>query len=181
MKNKIIKYIAVILGVILIDQLTKDALLYMITGGVPLHGAAWTVVPMPYMIAQVCNVFNIVFTWNPGASFSMFRTLGETAPFIIALGVGSIIGFIGYYLFARAHVYEKLPLALIVGGALGNLIDRVRFGAVIDFLDFHISGYHWPAFNVADTCIVVGVCLYILNWYLARRRCLKNIKDKGGK
>ena len=81
----------------------------------------------------------------------------------------------------RAKSYERLPLALIVGGAFGNLIDRIRFGAVIDFLDFHIGGWHYPAFNIADMCIVIGVILFILNWYLARRRCLDACKSDKGK
>ena len=106
----------------------------------------------------------------------MLRAVGEAAPIIIIVVTGFIIGFIGYYLFKKARYYERLPLALIVGGALGNLVDRVRFGAVIDFLDFHIGGWHWPAFNVADICIVVGVGLFVLNWYIARRRCLENVK-----
>ena len=81
-----------------------------------------------------------------------------------------------FYLLRRAKSYEVAPLILIVGGALGNLVDRIRFGAVIDFLDFHIGGAHWPAFNVADSFITVGVLLYILNWWLARRRCMHNLK-----
>ena len=184
MRNKIIKYLIIILLIILLDQFSKSILLHMITGSVPLFGNAWDVVSYPYLMSQVFDFFNIVFTWNPGTSFSMLRAIGEVAPIIIIIGTGFIIGFIGYYLFIRAQSYERLPLALIVGGATGNLIDRVRFGAVIDFLDFHIGGWHWPAFNVADICIVVGVCLFLLNWYLARRRCLKNIKEnkiKGGK
>ena len=81
--------------------------------------------------------------------------------------------------FKNAKSYERVPLALIAGGAIGNLIDRIRFGAVVDFLDFHIGGWHWPAFNIADICITVGVGLYLLNWYMARRKCLKSVK--GGK
>lgn len=181
MKNKILKYLAIIIGVILLDQLTKGILLYLITGTVPAFGAAWEVVPVPYLMTQICDFFNIVFTWNPGASFSMLRAVGEAAPMIIIVITGFIIGFIGYYLFARAKSYERVPLALIIGGALGNLIDRIRFGAVIDFLDFHVGGWHWPAFNVADICIVVGVGLFLLNWYLARRRCLRAVEEKGGK
>lgn len=71
----------------------------------------------------------------------------------------------------RAAANERTALALILGGALGNLIDRIRFGAVVDFLDFHLASLHWPAFNVADVCICLGVGLYILNWFIARRRC----------
>lgn len=185
MKNKILKYCAIILGIILLDQLTKDILLYLITGSVPAFGSAWAIVPVPYLMTQVGDFFNIVFTWNPGASFSMLRAVGEAAPLLIIVITGFIIGVIAYYLFVRAKSYERVPLALIVGGALGNLIDRVRFGAVIDFLDFHVGGWHWPAFNVADICIVIGVGLFILNWYLARRRCVEQVKskskEKGGK
>ena len=176
MKNKILKYLFIIIGIVLLDQISKGVLLYLITGGLPVVGSAWEIVPFPYLMTQVCNFFNIVFTWNPGASFSMLRAVGEAAPIIIIVVTGFIIGFIGYYLFKKARYYERLPLALIVGGALGNLVDRIRFGAVIDFLDFHIGGWHWPAFNVADICIVVGVGLFVLNWYIARRRCLENVK-----
>lgn len=181
MKKNILLCIAIIVAVVALDAVTKGALLYLITGNVPMAGAAWDIVPVPYLMAHVTDWFNIVFTWNPGASFSMLRTVGEGAPLLIVLATGFIIGFIGYYLFARAEKYERVPLALIVGGALGNLIDRVRFGAVVDFLDFHIGGAHWPAFNVADICICVGVALYILNWIIARRRCIASVKPKGKK
>ena len=177
MKKKILTYLSIIFGAIILDQITKGILLYLITGGVPLFGAAWEIVPVPYMMMRVCDFFNIVFTWNPGASFSMLRDLGEAAPLIIIIATGFIIGFIAYYLIARAKSYECIPLALIVGGAIGNLIDRVRFGAVVDFLDFHVGAWHYPAFNIADMCIVIGVILFILNWYLARRRCLDSVKS----
>jgi signal peptidase II len=167
----------IIFGVVFLDLLSKGTLLYLITGTVPLSGAAWDVVPVPYLMAHVFDFFNIVFTWNPGTSFSLFRAMGEVAPMILIVGTGFITGFILYYLFRRAQSYEVVPLALIAGGAIGNLLDRIRFGAVIDFLDFHIGGWHWPAFNVADICIVVGVGLYLLNMYIARRKCLKSIKD----
>ena len=171
MKN-IWKYVIIILSAIVVDQLTKGILLYLITGTVPLFGAAWDIVPVPYLMTQVCDFFNIVFTWNPGASFSMLRTVGEVAPIIIISATAFIIGLITYHLFARAPGYERAPLALIVGGAIGNLVDRVRFGAVVDFLDFHVGGWHWPAFNIADMCIVIGVAWLILNFILARRRCV---------
>ena len=167
----------IIFGVVFLDLLSKGTLLYLITGTLPLSGAAWDVVPVPYLMAHVFDFFNIVFTWNPGTSFSLFRAMGEVAPMILIVGTGFITGFILFYLFRRAQSYEVVPLALIAGGAIGNLLDRIRFGAVIDFLDFHIGGWHWPAFNVADICIVVGVGLYLLNMYIARRKCLKSIKD----
>ena len=178
MKKKFL-ILLIIFGVVLFDQISKGILLSLITDGVPLFGPAWSVVPVPYLMAQVCDMFNIVFTWNPGTSFSLFRALGESAPIIIIIATLAITVWILYYLFKRAARYEIWPLSLVAGGAIGNLIDRIRFGAVIDFLDFHIGGYHWPAFNVADICIVVGVGLYLLNWYIARRKCLE--LTKGGK
>lgn len=170
--------LTIIFSAIFLDLLSKGILLYLITGGVTLYGAAWEVVPVPYLMANVCDFFNIVFTWNPGTSFSLFRAMGEGAPLILIAATGLITGVIVYYLFRRAQRYEIIPLALIVGGAIGNLLDRIRFGAVIDFLDFHIGGWHWPAFNIADICIVVGVGLYLLNMYIARRKCLKTIKGE---
>jgi signal peptidase II len=154
----------------LLDQVAKGALVYMLTGALPVSGRAWDVVPFPYMMSQVADFFNIVFTWNHGASFSLFRALGESAPMIIIVLTSIVIGFLARYLFKLADKHEKWPVALIVGGALGNLIDRIRFGAVIDFLDFHVGGWHWPAFNVADICISMGVGLYILNWLLKRKQ-----------
>lgn len=174
--KKILIILSIIFGIIILDQATKDIFLYLITGYVPLTANALDLIPVSYLMSHVTDWFNLVFTWNHGTSFSLFRALGESAPIMIIIATGAIIGFIVYYLFYRAHSYERIPLALITGGALGNLIDRIRFGAVIDFLDFHIGGYHWPAFNVADICIVVGVGLYLLNWYMARQRCLKQTK-----
>ncbi len=178
MKKKLILLISIVLGVIALDQITKGILIYLITDSVPVFAPAWELIPYPYLMTQVCDIFNIVFTWNPGTSFSIFRALGESAPIILILLTGFIIGFIGYYLFMRAPRHERAPLALILGGAIGNLIDRIRFGAVVDFLDFHISAYHWPAFNVADICICVGVAWFLLRWYMQRRRCLKSVGNK---
>lgn len=104
--------------------------------------------------------FNLVHMHNTGAAFSMLS--GAPPQFFIVLGVAVSIGILwwlrrnphGQTLFAAA-------LALILGGALGNVIDRIAFGAVIDFLDFHVYGYHWPAFNVADMGITCGAALLI--------------------
>ena len=175
--KKFFKYLLIILAIILLDQLSKGALIYLITGHVPAFVPAWQLIPVPYLMAHVTDFFNIVFTWNPGTSFSLFRALGEAAPVVIIILTAFVIGIIGYYMVRRAQSYERLPLAFIIGGALGNLTDRVRFGAVVDFLDFHIGGYHWPAFNVADIFICVGVGLYVLNWILARRHCMRANKQ----
>ncbi|MGI5845666.1 MAG: signal peptidase II [Alphaproteobacteria bacterium] len=172
MKKSVLYSLLIVFLVIILDQVSKGILLYMILGGVPVSGEAFQLIPYPYLMSQVTDFFNLVFTWNPGTSFSLFRSLGESAPLVIIAITGVIIGFLGYQLFARKNTkLETIALAMIVGGALGNLIDRIRFGAVIDFLDFHIGRLHWPAFNVADICITIGVILFIISWII-------NIKGK---
>ena len=110
----------------------------------------------------LASFFDLVFVFNAGAAFSFLRDAGGWQKwFFIALALG-ISGWIVTML--RQHAREKLlpsALALILGGALGNVIDRVRFGAVVDFLDFHWAGYHFPAFNVADSAITLGVMLML--------------------
>lgn len=170
MKKSILYSLLVMFLVIVLDQLSKGALLYMILGSVPLGGSSFQLVPYPYLMSHVTDFLNLVFTWNPGTSFSLFRALGETAPLVIIFLTGAIIGFLGYQLFIRKNTkLETVALAMITGGALGNLIDRLRFGAVIDFLDFHVGGLHWPAFNVADICISIGVCLFVLSLIINKK------------
>ena len=168
--KRILLYIAIILGVVALDQVSKGILIYLITGGVPLAGNAWDVVAYPYLMTRVADIFNIVFTWNPGASFSLFRAVGDSAPIIMIFATSVIIGAILYYLFRRGRGTDGVAVAMIAGGAIGNLIDRIRFGAVVDFLDFHIGTWHWPAFNFADCFIVIGVGICILNWFINWRK-----------
>lgn len=177
-KSKILVPILIIIGVILVDQLTKGMVLaknleYLAQMGagtfsnVPLFAHMNDLIPNPMVPQSYFSSFgfSIMFTWNPGTSFSLFRALGTAAPIILIVLSAIIIGFLGYYLFKKTNSgMEKWGLALIVGGALGNLIDRLRFGAVVDFLDFHVKTWHWPAFNFADICICVGVGLYVLYW-----------------
>ncbi|MDR0803766.1 MAG: signal peptidase II [Rickettsiales bacterium] len=165
------RFIIIAIIAVLLDALTKSGLVYMLTGTVPLTGDAFQILPYPYMIARITDWFNLVFTWNPGTSFSLFRNLGESAPIIIVVLTGLIILFLLHQLIFRASkTTEKYALALIVGGALGNLIDRLRFGAVADFIDWHIGDWHWPAFNLADVFICAGVAVYILSWIIQRNK-----------
>jgi signal peptidase II len=162
--------VALVLLVIALDMITKGVLLHLITGGIPVAGGAFDLIPFPYMMTRVTDFFNIVFTWNPGTSFSLFQGLGESMPLVLIFLTGVIIGFLCWQLFARKNErFERIALALIIGGALGNLIDRIRFGAVIDFLDFHAMGWHWPAFNVADIAICVGVAVYVIGWVFRKK------------
>jgi signal peptidase II len=80
--------------------------------------------------------------------------------------MGLIVYF--YHQTPRSHPYLSAALAMIFGGAVGNLIDRLRFGEVVDFLDVHLGAYHWPAFNVADSAITVGIAIFILHVVLGK-------------
>lgn len=111
---------------------------------------------------EVTSFFNLVFVYNTGAAFSFLAGGGGWQRwFFVALALG-ISGWLVAML--RRHASERLlplSLSLILGGALGNVLDRLRLGAVVDFLDFHAAGWHWPAFNVADSAITVGVALML--------------------
>ena len=117
--------------------------------------------------------FDLTFVLNPGAAFSLFATLPEGIrnPFFIGISVTAAILIILYrFRYLRQHRLASASLGLILGGAVGNLIDRVRFGVVVDFLDAHLHQYHWPVFNVADSAISVGVTLMLLDMVLEWRK-----------
>ena len=115
--------------------------------------------------------FNLVFVYNPGAAFSFLSEAGGwQKPLLVAFALGAAV-LVSVLIVRRPG--ERLlctGLALILGGALGNVIDRLRFGQVVDFLDFHAAGWHWPAFNVADSGITIGAVLLILEGFLHRER-----------
>jgi signal peptidase II len=110
----------------------------------------------------VTPFFDLVFVFNPGAAFSFLRDAGGWQKWLfVALALVISAWLVGLL---RRHARERLQpaaLALILGGALGNVVDRLRYDAVVDFLDFHWAGYHFPAFNVADSAITVGVALML--------------------
>lgn len=132
----------------------------------------------PYAPLAVTAFFNLVLVWNPGVSFGMLGGLGADNPLVLG---GLTLLIVTVLLFWGAREPRALPraaLAMIVAGAIGNLIDRLRFGAVVDFLDFHLAGYHWPAFNVSDSAIVVGAM--ILLWDGFRRHDDGKSREAGG-
>ena len=114
------------------------------------------------VLDQLSKLRILALVFNPGAAFSFLSDAGGWQRwFFIALAL-AVSGWLT--LLIRSHAAERLlPLAaaLILGGALGNVIDRIRFGAVVDFQDVHAAGWHWPAFNVADSAISLGVALLI--------------------
>lgn len=105
---------------------------------------------------EVTGFFNIVWVWNRGVSFGMFGD-GAIPPWGLKLLAGGIVTGLCVWLWRADTWPTALGLALIIGGAVGNMIDRALWGAVFDFLDFHAGGVHFPAFNLADSAITVGV------------------------
>ena len=129
---------------------------------------AWVLASFRLMEGHVVTpFFNLVFVFNSGAAFSFLAGAGGWQKwFFVVLASGISLWLLTLL---RRHAAERLlpaALSLILGGVVGNVIDRLRFDAVVDFLDFHLAGYHWPAFNVADSAITVGVVLML--WHQFR-------------
>ena len=150
MKKNLIIFILVAAVIVFLDQFTKA----VIVKNFFLHES------MPI----IDGLFNIVYVMNPGAAFGFLAGASETFRYIFFIGITVlVIALIIYYLVKSTsqNIIYIISLTLIFGGALGNLIDRIRFGAVVDFLDVYIGTAHWPAFNVADSAITVGAVLMI--------------------
>jgi signal peptidase II len=124
----------------------------------------------PAAPVEVTPFFNLVLVWNRGVSFGMLAEAGGAAPWLLVALAAAIGAFVAAWLWRERRALPRLALWLVLAGAVGNVIDRVRFGAVVDFLDFHLRGYHWPAFNVADSAIVVGALLLLADGFLFARR-----------
>jgi len=130
------------LAVIALDQFTK----YLIVTSLS-----------PYASIDVFQFLNIVNVRNTGAAFGMFRGIGSW--FFIAVSTAAIV-FVTVLLIRNAYHY--IGLSLILGGAVGNLIDRLVYGKVVDFIDFFVGSFHWPAFNVADSSLTIGIGIILL-------------------
>jgi signal peptidase II len=154
--QRLLPWVALAAGVVLIDQFTKILVERSFDYG---------------DVREITGFFNLVLTYNKGAAFSFLASAsGWQAHFLTVVGIGASIFIL--YLLGR-HGNQRLfslALALILGGAIGNVIDRIAYGHVIDFLDFHAGGWHWPAFNIADSAIVCGAMLLVLDELLRVRR-----------
>ena len=154
MKNKYLLLFLVSNFLIILDQLTK----YMVTIHVPLH----------YSISVIEGFFSITHIRNPGVAFGLFA--GQESEYkVLFFIVISIIAIIAILVIFHQTPDDKrmvkVGLVLIFSGAVGNLIDRILHKEVIDFLDFFYNGSHWPAFNVADSCITIGVSFMIVDLF----------------
>ncbi|MBC7906036.1 MAG: signal peptidase II [Rhodospirillaceae bacterium] len=123
---------------------------------------------------EILPFFDLVMAWNRGVSFGIFNTDGRwNALALSLLSVGIVIFLLTWMRKAPSRMVT-LALGGIVGGALGNVVDRIRWGAVADFLDVHAMGYHWPAFNLADSAISIGAVVLVLDALFARPSSSKN-------
>jgi len=138
--------------VVLTDQITKAVILN--------HLLVYQSIPV------IPGFFSLTHIHNPGGAFGFLAGQSSTLRsifFLFAASVAIILICYLYYHMPRTHTMLGAGLALIFGGALGNLIDRVRFGKVVDFIDFYIKDLHWPAFNIADSAISVGVAIFVFH------------------
>lgn len=159
MKKNIVLFVLGAAAIIVLDQVTKAA----ISTRFSLH-ESYTVIG---------GLFNLVYVMNPGAAFGFLAGASATFRYVFFSIVTFLaLGLIIYYLLKNksGSLMTVASLTLIFAGAVGNLIDRIRFGAVVDFLDFYIANSHWPAFNVADSAITVGAVLIIWEMIISSKR-----------
>ena len=150
------RWFALAAAIIVADQLVK----WLVLG----HFA-------PGESRAVTGFFNMVLVFNRGAAFSFLAGAdGWQTPLLVGFALVAAAVVSGLIVKDPAKRLFCLGLALVLGGALGNVIDRLRFGYVVDFLDFHAFGAHWPAFNVADSAITVGAVILFLDSFLPRER-----------
>ena len=148
--------ILVAIPVILLDQATKWWILNEVMA--------------PPRTIPITDFFNIVLVWNRGVSFGMFGTDSPWGPVLLSALALIISACLVIWLRRVEDRFLAAAIGLVLGGALGNVIDRLQYGAVADFLDFHAFGYHWPAFNVADSAITVGVVLLLYDSLFPARK-----------
>ena len=116
-----------------------------------------------YPYVKITSFFDFVNAWNTGVSFSMFSSNGSWGTVVLCVMALVIVAMLLWWLRKEKVLLMQVALGMVIGGAVGNVVDRIRLGAVFDFLDFHVSGYHWPAFNLADSVICVGAALILIH------------------
>ena len=152
LQNKYVKLAWVAALVILVDQVTKA----LILNNLPMHQS----------VNVIEGLFDITHIRNPGGAFGLMANMSAATRMFVFLFLSSLAVGLLFYLYKKTpetHSFLATGFAMIFGGAIGNLIDRIRFGNVVDFLDFYIGKYHWPAFNVADSAITIGIFIFVFH------------------
>ena len=148
--------------ILVLDQYTKHLAHTRLQEGIPNE-----VIP---------DFFNLTLVYNPGAAFGMFSGIPDPYRRIVLLSVSVIALAVVFKLLlkdAKEDVFSQYVLIAILSGAIGNIIDRFRYDRVVDFLDVYWKQYHWPAFNIADSAISVGVCLLLLKMATEKKEVVK--------
>lgn len=157
--------VGVSLFIIILDQMTKSFIMHSMN----LHQS----------VIIIPEFFSLTYIRNPGAAFGIFANATSAFRMIFFIGTSLFaLGLLGtiFYRLPRNDWWGHLTISSIFGGAIGNLIDRVQYGEVIDFLDFYINGYHWPAFNVADSAISMGVISLLILFGLDKKKSLSAVE-----
>lgn len=145
-------------ALIVVDQIVKHWMLALVFD--------------PPRILQITGFFNLVPVWNTGVSFGLLGDSSTSRWILVALALVIVVVLLAWLMRAGTGIVV-FALVLVVGGALSNVIDRVLYGAVIDFVDIHAFGFHWPAFNIADMSIVIGTALLLYDGLFGSPRTLK--------
>ena len=127
----------------------------------------WVLAARADLPVEVLPVLNIVLVWNRGVSFGMF---GGAGPLLLAAIAAAVACVLVVWMLRSGRRFEAVALGAVAGGAAGNIADRLTRGAVVDFLDFHVGGWHWYAFNLADSAITVGVAMLLFDAVFGRGR-----------
>ena len=149
MKQKTLIISAIAFFIVILDYFSKVILLDFMSA----HSGYY----------KVFSNFNLVQVWNYGVSFGMFQLPPGWGPYVWSFLSIILVVLLFIWALKSQSSFMRFNIALIIGGAIGNVIDRFKYGAVADFFDFHIWNYHWPAFNVADIAIFCGACLIIVS------------------
>lgn len=170
LKNIFKNSVLIISILFMIDYFTKLLILKSTGYPVNFYGNYQELFPPYFLINKVSSFFDIILVWNNGISFSMFSSSSDLNRWILITVSLIVIGYVIYLLTIEKDRYLRIAFCLIIAGALGNIFDRIRYGAVIDFLDFYIGNYHWPAFNAADSFICLGVITIITRSILTKKQ-----------
>jgi len=152
MNKKFNIFLAIFVGVVFLDLITKEIAVRFLSS--------------VEKISVIPGLFDLTLVWNRGAAFGILSEAPEIIRKLVLIGAASVAAVVTIiYSFAKRYTlsyWEMIFLALIAGGAVGNLYDRIFIGAVRDFFDFYIKDYHWPAFNIADSSISLGIAGFII-------------------
>lgn len=184
MAQRYLRYAALIIILIVVDQWSKWYLIeqYFKGGENSLSLGAWLTTlgqaRLDFVSNEITSFFNLVMVWNQGVSFGMFSQSHDLMPYVLSAFAFVLCVVFAAWLSKSVRATTSMPICFIIAGALSNVWDRARFGAVADFFDIHVAGYHWPAFNIADSLIVVGVGLLAIDTlFLEPKQSSQNTGD----